>query len=130
VFLTYLGRASFLRCPTCGDGPATDGFRIREHCPACEYVFVREDGYWLGAMIVNIAVAEAVFLLLFVGGMIATWPDVPWLQLGVVSVGAMIVTPVVFLPWSRTIWVAIDLGILQRLEPSVDEEDRSRRNAT
>ncbi len=47
----------------------------------------------------------------------------------VVSVGAMVVTPLVFLPWSRSIWVALDLGLLQRLEPGDGESDLRRRNA-
>jgi uncharacterized protein (DUF983 family) len=103
--------------------------RVRRSCGECGYTYVREDGYWLGAMIVNIAVAEVVFLGLFVGGMITTWPDVPWNLLLVVSVGAMVATPFLFLPWSRAIWVAIDLGILQRLEPGSDADEVARRNA-
>jgi uncharacterized protein (DUF983 family) len=92
---TVLTRAFLLRCPACGHRGITTGVRrrIRESCPGCHYVFVREDGYWLGAMIVNIAVAEAVFLVLFVGGMIVTWPVVPWNLLLVVSVGSMAAVP-------------------------------------
>ncbi len=103
--------------------------RLQHRCPGCGHIFVREDGYLLGAMIVNIAVAEVVFLVLFVGGMLVTWPDVPWNLLLVVSVGAMIITPIVSLPWSRTLWVAVDVGLLQRMEPGTDADDRRRRNA-
>lgn len=130
MLLVHLCRAVLLRCPACGQrGMFGARFRVRDDCRACGHVFVREDGYFLGAMIVNIAAAEAVFLALFVGGMLVTWPAVPWTTLLVVSVGAMVVTPLVFLPWSRSIWVALDLGLLQRLEPGADEADRRRRNA-
>lgn len=129
-FARLMWRALLLRCPICGSGGITGRWlRLHHACPGCGHVFVREDGYFLGAMIVNIAVAEIVFLGLFVGGMVITWPEVPWNLLLVVSVGAMVLAPIVFLPWSRTIWVAIDVGLLQRMEPGADARDTHRRNS-
>lgn len=127
--IVLLWRAFRLRCPNCGSRGIFERFRMVEACPTCRYTFVREDGYWLGAMTVNIAVTEAAFLAVLVGGMILTWPDVPWTALLIVSVATNAIVPLVFHPFSRTIWVALDLGFLQRFEPADDEDERARRNA-
>lgn len=83
---------------------------LRERCPTCGLTFVREEGYWLGAMTVAILLVEAVFGVLFVGGMLLTWPDVPWTAL---LVGGLVVNatlPVVTYGWSKTVWLGIDLA--------------------
>jgi hypothetical protein len=40
---------------------------------------------------------------------IARWPDVPWVFLQTGGVLLMIALPVVFFPFSRTLWLAVDL---------------------
>ncbi|HSJ44104.1 MAG TPA: hypothetical protein VK923_05405 [Euzebyales bacterium] len=56
--------------PTCGAGDLFDGlFDIRDPCPRCGLVFEREEGYWLGAMIIAFAVIEGMFGLSFVATM-------------------------------------------------------------
>lgn len=83
-----------------------------ERCPGCDYVFEREEGYWVGALIVNTTVAIAVFFLIFVGGMLVTWPDVPWTTLSITSLVAMGVGPLLLYRQSKTIWVWLDLTFL------------------
>ncbi len=73
-------------------------------------MFEREEGYWVGALIINTTVTFGAFLVVFVGGMLLTWPEVPWGLLGGLTLGAMAVLPVVFYPWSKTIWMAIELS--------------------
>lgn len=77
-------------------------------CPACGLEFEREEGYWVGAMIVNIVVTELVFGAVLVGGMLASWPDVPWTQLLIAGVVLNVAVPVLFYPRSKTLWVGID----------------------
>ena len=84
-------------------------FELRERCPRCGYLFVREDGYWVGAMTVLIVLTELVFGLVFVGGMLLTWPDVPWTGLLVAGLVLNAVVPVVFYPWAKTTWIGLDL---------------------
>jgi uncharacterized protein (DUF983 family) len=130
VLAILLIRALLRRCPGCGSGGLFRRWcRMVEACPGCGRRFVREDGYWLGAMIVNLAVTEAAFLAVLVGGMLLTWPDVPWTALLVASVGVNALVPLVFYPFSRTVWVALDLGFLQRMEPADSEDELARRNA-
>jgi uncharacterized membrane protein YagU involved in acid resistance len=81
-----------------------------DQCPACGYVFEKEDGYWVTAMIINTAVTEAVFGILFVAAIVASWPEVHWIQLLVIGAVTNVVVPVLFYPLSKTIWVAIDLS--------------------
>jgi hypothetical protein len=85
-------------------------FTLRESCTRCGLYFEREEGYWVGALIINTTVAFGTFILLFVGGMLLTWPDVPWTALGVVTVGVMAILPILFYPLSKTIWMAIEMG--------------------
>lgn len=80
------------------------------NCPHCDLGFEHEEGYWTGAMLVNLVVTLAVFLVVFVGYMVLTWPDVPWAGLLVVVIAANVVTPIVFYPYSKTLWVAGDLA--------------------
>ena len=83
---------------------------IREHCPTCGLKFERAAGYWTGALIINMAVAIVVFLMVLVGGMVLFWPDVPWNALWVTTMAAMVVVPILFYPWSKSIWMAIELS--------------------
>lgn len=112
-----------LRCPACGRGALFAGwFRMRARCPACGLRLEREEGYFLGAMLVNLLVAEllcigAVALLL-----VRTWPAPPWqwLQWGVPLLAVAL--PVLLYPFSRAIWLAFDL-LFQ--PPRAEEYDRS-----
>jgi uncharacterized protein (DUF983 family) len=97
-------------CPRCGQGGIFDSYyQLAGSCPRCGHHFEREEGYWVSAIIVNTAVTEAIFGVLFVAGIFATAPDVQWLPLLVIGVAANLVVPVLFFPLSKTIWVAIDL---------------------
>jgi uncharacterized protein (DUF983 family) len=106
-----LGRALRRRCPRCG---GTDIFRsaweLYERCPACNLRFEREPGYWIGAMIINTVVTFGLLLAVLVGGMLVTWPDVPWMGLWVVVILVASLTPILFHPLSRTVWMAIEMS--------------------
>lgn len=115
-----LRRGAVGRCARCGaSGIFQTYFTLRDRCPTCGFNFEREEGYWTGALIVNIAVAELLFGLVFIGGMLATWPDVPWVWLLVVSVAVNGLVPVLFYPLSKTIWLGLDLMFNP---PTVSEE--------
>ena len=69
----------------------------------------------MGAMIINIAVTELAFLAVLLDGILLFWPDVRWVALTVVAVAVNAVVPVVFYPWSKTIWMAVDV-LLHRMD--------------
>jgi hypothetical protein len=60
-------------------------------------------------MIVNIAACEMWFAILFVAVILATLPDIAWVPLLGVALLTNGLLPVVFYPWSKTIWMALDV---------------------
>jgi uncharacterized protein (DUF983 family) len=107
---TMLSRGLRKRCPRCGRGKIFKSFwQLLPNCPSCGYAFEREEGYWTGAMIVNIAACMAWFFVLFVGTLAATLPDVNWVPLLIVALITNGLLPIAFYPHSKTIWMAFDL---------------------
>lgn len=110
--MARLGSAVLARCPVCGSGGIWKSFgQTVDACPSCGYRYSREPGYWTGALIVNIGVAILLFFVIFVGGMLLTWPGVPWTLLLVATMATMILAPIVLYPMSKTVWVWLDLKI-------------------
>lgn len=115
---TILGRAIRRRCPRCGEARAFVGWAtLAERCPRCGFKFEREPGYWVGALIINMAVSLFLFLVTIATVLAVTWPDVPWDGLFVTTIGLMLVVPAAFYPWSKSMWMAIELSY-HRLEPA------------
>jgi hypothetical protein len=70
---------------------------------------VREEGYWVGAMVVIFAVVIVVFASWFIGGLLLTWPDVPWTALLVGGLVLNVLVPFLLYGWSKAVWVGLDL---------------------
>jgi hypothetical protein len=70
----------------------------------------------VGAIIMNTAVTEALFLLLFIVAIIVMAPDIDWVVLLVIGVATNLIFPVLFYPFSKTLWMAFDLVFMKRLE--------------
>ena len=109
----HLRRALVLRCPNCGGGGL---FRrwvlMRKTCPTCHLITDRgEADYFMGGYVVNFVTAEFMIAFIAFGVVLATWPEVPWngLKWGLLSV--MIPAPFVTYPFSKTVWLAIDLTL-------------------
>jgi uncharacterized protein (DUF983 family) len=104
-------RAFTRRCPYCGGGGIYKGyFELRESCPTCGVRFEREEGYFLGAYALNLVVAEILglglaILLIFKTGL----RDAGLLWQEVVAVALAVAFPLLFFPFSRTVWIAMDL---------------------
>lgn len=110
-----LRRALVLRCPYCGGAPAFAGWwTVRERCPNCHVKFEREEGYFLGAYAINLIVAE----ILGVGAVIALllWSDLSTVAMQIIAVVFVIGLPLFFFPYSRSLWMAIDLMIHRPIE--------------
>ena len=110
-----LARGVVRHCARCGSGGLFRGyFRLKERCPRCSYRFDREEGFWVGAFVVNFVVAEGslgVLMFAFIFRLNATQDtggssSAPYLAIGLVLA---IVVPIIFYPFSKTIWAAIDL---------------------
>ena len=106
-----MSRALTRRCPYCGSPKIYENyFALREQCPRCGIHFEREEGYFLGAYALNLITAEFVGLGLAIFLIFKT--DLQHLSLiwqEAIAVALAIVFPVTFFPFSRTVWIAMDL---------------------
>jgi len=86
-------------------------FKLQERCAGCGLSFERDEReeYWLGAFVLNFIVTEGGFAALLGTLIYATWPDPPWVS--IVAAGAVqtILTPIAFYPFSKSLWLAVDL---------------------
>lgn len=116
--LRFAGRAARLRCPHCGGrGIFLSLFDLRPDCPTCGLQLDRgEPDYFFGAYLLNLVVLEALFAVLFVVVVVATWPTPPWDLLQYGAAALMVVGAVVCYPFSKVFWIAIDLT-LRPVEP-------------
>ncbi len=81
-----------------------------ERCPTCGHKFERVEGYWVGAMIISFALTAGAFLLVFLAGVVLWWPEPPYPALLIASLLIGGLAPVVAFPWSRTLFVALELA--------------------
>jgi hypothetical protein len=89
-----------------------------ERCPHCGLRFERVEGHWTGALGINTVLSFGLLLVTLLGGFLLTYPEVPAVGLVVASVGVAALGPVFFFPFSKTVWLAIDL---QMRGPGPDE---------
>lgn len=85
-------------------------------CPRCGLHFEREQGYFAGALAVNIMAVGGLLAIVLVGLLAATVPDVPVLPIVAAIVPIAVLGPIVYYPFSKTVWVAIDRAFLMRLD--------------
>jgi len=84
-------------------------FRMNERCPACDHRFMREPGYFQGAMYVSYALATAVFLVLvLISHQILSSRLGFWGSLAVASVAQMLLVPRLY-RYSRVIWAHVNV---------------------
>jgi len=85
---------------------------MRETCPSCALALERGEAhdYWLGAYAINLFVAEGFSVLVSISYVIAAWPDVNWNMAGWIAGVLAVLSPIVFFPFSRTLWLAWDLS--------------------
>jgi hypothetical protein len=71
----------------------------------------KESGYSLGGFWLNMLFAEGTTAILLVVTLVATWPHPPWtlLQYGLPALALL--TPVLFYPFSKTVFLALDLAV-------------------
>jgi len=80
-------------------------------CPRCGFVFRRAPGQWLGSWFLNVCLVQAVIVMVLIAAVGVTYPDTPSLVVAGAALVLAIVVPIAFFPFSRTIWVAVDLAM-------------------
>jgi uncharacterized protein (DUF983 family) len=126
---TLLSRGLRKKCPRCGAGHLYHGwFRMKERCPACGMRFEREPGFFVGAYLINFAITEGLLFVLVMG--FVFWkdqhPDAGVVVPIAVGVFLGVFAPILFYPFSRTIWSAFDVGMTPlELKEIVEAADAS-----
>ena len=114
-----------LRCARCGSGHLFRRyFSMKADCPRCGLHFEREQGYWTGALAFNMIASGGLFAIIFVTVLVLTLPDIPVIPVLCFVLPIMLLGPIVFFPFSKTIWVAVDRAFLQRLDPNERFDER------
>ncbi len=109
MFWLLLWRGLRLRCPRCGVGKLyKHGYTMYETCGSCGWYFEREEGYWTGAMAVNLVVTEMLIFVAIFPLLIFQAPLALTLSLGL---GLAILTPFLFYRHSKALWMAMDFMI-------------------
>jgi uncharacterized protein (DUF983 family) len=115
------------RCPRCGERRIfRRWFQMVDQCPRCGYRFNREEGSFLGAFVINFGVTQAALGLFLVIAFAVTLPDPPVVRLIVIAALVVVAVPVVFYPFSKTVWTAIDLV----MHPELQSNRLDRNEAT
>ena len=104
-----------LRCPNCGTRWLfVHWLKLRPACANCGQSLERAEdgeGHYLGAMVLNFGIAELELALLLLVTILVTWPTPPWSLIIYGGAALAIIAPVAFYPFSKLLWLAIDLYI-------------------
>jgi uncharacterized protein (DUF983 family) len=105
-----------LRCPACGKSSiARAPFRIADSCPSCGVIFKREEGFFVGAILINVVVTEAAILFAYLVSIQVTNAEYQTI-IAVLFVVAL-VFPVAFYHHSWSIWLSLD-HLIEKLPSS------------
>jgi uncharacterized protein (DUF983 family) len=106
VFET-LARGARLCCPACGRRSIFQSpFRVRPFCPACGTIFQREEGFFVGAIMLNVVTTEAV-VMAAAGVFLLLRPELDVALLPLLLAVALLF-PVAFYHHSWSLWLAGD----------------------
>ena len=107
-----MGRALLRRCPRCGGkGWFRGWFAKVERCRTCGYRYEREPGFLLGAVTINTIVTFGLLAAVLLVGTILSYPDIAVVPMLIASGAVAILVPIIFYPFSYTIWAAVDLAM-------------------
>ena len=110
-------RGCMKRCPVCGQGHLfRRWFTMLERCPKCDLKFERIEGHWTGDLGINTIVSFGALLIVLLVGFLAFWPTPPIVVIIIAAVVAAGLLPLAFFPFSKTIWLALDL-MMRPLDP-------------
>jgi uncharacterized protein (DUF983 family) len=116
-----LWRGFTKRCARCGSRHLFKRwFTMVPDCPRCGLHFEREEGYWSGAIAINTIIIGGIFAIVFIATMALTVPDIPWVGLLMAVIPIMSIGPLIVYPFSKTLWLAVDLAFLEPLGIRLD----------
>ena len=105
--LIALLRCLRLRCPACGQSSIVQRpFKIKDECPACGSQFKREEGFFVGAISINVVMTELFILVLYLISMpfIGSYYQTVLTILFIVA----LIFPIAFYHHSWSLWLSFD----------------------
>lgn len=95
-----------LLCPACGGSfIAQSPFKIRHYCPSCGVLFQREEGFFVGAITINVVATELIILALYFVCLL-TLNSYRLILTALFITGLLF--PVAFYHHSWSIWLSLD----------------------
>jgi uncharacterized protein (DUF983 family) len=105
------------RCAVCGTTRLTSKWIVvRAICRRCGFNVERKEGHFVGAVGMNTIVTSGAILVTLLVGAGLTAPDIPVVEMTILTVGVALAVSLFFFPISKTLWSAIDLMFVE-LEP-------------
>jgi uncharacterized protein (DUF983 family) len=105
-----LRRGLTVACPVCGKRKLfRRWFTMVDSCPRCCLTFERLPGHSLGSIAINTMMSFAVMAVVLVASLIEANPDFDRVRLLMINVPFAVVTPILLLPMSKTLWSALEL---------------------
>jgi uncharacterized protein (DUF983 family) len=102
-----IGRAFRLRCPACGNSSIIQKpFHIKHHCEHCHALFKREEGFFVGAILMNVVVSELIILVVCFFALLLLGVD--YEDVLKVLFAVAILFPILFFHHSWSLWLAFD----------------------
>ena len=96
-----------LKCPACGGSSLyKSAFKMQERCPVCGLVYGREQGYFVGAIYINVMATEALILLVYLVSLFTGFVNER--VIFPLMIGMAVVLPLIFFRFSRSLWLSID----------------------
>lgn len=121
-FIQCFSRSLMRHCPYCGGNGIFKGwFNLKDRCPHCNVLFEPEDGYLLGAYVVNIGITAVASIAIVISLMI--WSALSVLQIQIIGAALAIGIPIFMYPYTLLFWITLDLT----LHPPGDFSQRHRR---
>jgi uncharacterized protein (DUF983 family) len=109
-------RAARWRCPNCGRGQLFRGvFRMLPVCPECGLSYFPEQGYYVGAMIINYVITTAIVVAIFLLSLLL--PDFTTFSINskiLIWMAFAIVLSLLLVRHSYSFWLGIDFWIKPR----------------
>ena len=97
------------RCPRCGQRKLFSAwFTLARVCPRCGLEFEREEGGFLGAIVLNYTAAVAAWAVFLAGWLIVDLPDIHVRALTAASAALVVLVLLLFYPFSKTTWAAVE----------------------
>ena len=97
-------------CPFCGSGHLFHAyFKLKDECPRCRLRFQRLDGQWSGDIGIHTVVTFGLLYVTLMVGVVAFYGHINVVALSVIGGFIVVIFPALFVPFAKTLWLAIDL---------------------